>query len=386
MGAGVAEASGLMAALIRLLVGASPRRLLAFILIFVGVLSSVASDAGYLILVPLGAAAFLSIGRHPLAGMAACFAGVGAIFGVNPILGPIDAMITEITNEALAAAGGTPLTIVANYWFSIVSSVLLAIVAAVVTERIVEPRLGPYEPATAGGPSGISIEDEADDVHDPAAEKRGLRYALIGFLGVPRAHRVAHVPGRLGAARSRDRRHHRHDPVHGQPAVHHRDVLPDRGCRLRDRRGDLQAPQRRDRGGDEDVRRTGRPRLHAADDQPVHRLLQLQQHPERPGDRARRSADSRRHRRAAAAHRDDRRDPAARRDHAGPRAEMGDLRADLHPAVHPAGRPAADRAGRLPRRRFAAQRRDAADGLPAVHGHRSPSATRRTRASGRSSR
>jgi aminobenzoyl-glutamate transport protein len=182
MGAGVAEAGGLMGALIRLLVGASPRRFLAFILIFVGVLSSIASDAGYLILVPLGAAAFLSIGRHPLAGMAACFAGVGAIFGVNPILGPIDAMITEITNEALAAAGGTPLTIVANYWFSVVSSVLLAIVAAVVTERIVEPRLGPYEPATAGGPDGISIEDEEDDVQDPAAEKRGLRFALIGFL------------------------------------------------------------------------------------------------------------------------------------------------------------------------------------------------------------
>src|SRR5690349_14315892 len=112
MGAGVAEAGGLMGALIRLLVGASPRRLLAFILIFVGVLSSVASDAGYLILVPLGAAAFASVGRHPLAGMAACFAGVGAVFGVNPILGPIDAMVTEITNEALGATAAQPLTIV----------------------------------------------------------------------------------------------------------------------------------------------------------------------------------------------------------------------------------------------------------------------------------
>ena len=183
MGAGVAEAGGLMGALIRLLVGASPRRLLAFILIFVGVLSSVASDAGYLILVPLGAAAFLSVGRHPLAGMAACFAGVGAIFGVNPILGPIDAMVTEITNEALGATGAQPLTIVANWFFSIASSLVLAIVAAVVTERIVEPRLGAYAPAAAAGPDGISIEDPADDVPDPAADRRGLRYALVGFLG-----------------------------------------------------------------------------------------------------------------------------------------------------------------------------------------------------------
>ena len=112
MGAGVAEASGLMGALIRLLVAASPRRILAFVLIFVGVLSSVATDAGYLILVPLGAAAFASVGRHPLAGMAACFAGVGAIFGVNPIPGPIDAQITAITgmpafNYAIPGAGPT---------------------------------------------------------------------------------------------------------------------------------------------------------------------------------------------------------------------------------------------------------------------------------------
>jgi aminobenzoyl-glutamate transport protein len=184
MGAGVAEAGGLMGSLIRLLVGASPRRLLAFILIFVGVLSSVASDAGYLILVPLGAAAFASVGRHPLAGMAACFAGVGAIFTVNPILTPIDAMITEITNEALATVpGAAPLTIVANYWFSIVSSVVLALVAAVVTERVVEPRLGPWQPASDSGPDGISIEDEADDTTDKAADKKGLRYALFGFLG-----------------------------------------------------------------------------------------------------------------------------------------------------------------------------------------------------------
>ncbi len=130
MGAGVAEAGGLMGALIRGLVAASPRRMLSFILIFVGVLASVASDAGYLILIPLGAAAFLSVGRHPLAGMAACFAGVGAIFGVNPIPGPIDAMITEVTNEALGLIpGAEPITIVANYWFSVVSSVVLALAA-----------------------------------------------------------------------------------------------------------------------------------------------------------------------------------------------------------------------------------------------------------------
>ena len=103
MGAGVAEAAGLMDSLIRKLVAVSPKKLLAFILILVGVLSSVASDAGYLILIPLGAAAFMSVGRHPRAGRAACFAGVASIFGVNLLLGPNDPLLPEITNEPLAA-------------------------------------------------------------------------------------------------------------------------------------------------------------------------------------------------------------------------------------------------------------------------------------------
>ncbi len=146
MGAGVAEGAGLMSALIRKLVAVSPRWMLSFILIMVGVLSSVATDAGYLILIPLGAAAFASVGRHPLAGMAACFAGVGSIFGVNLILSPSDAMITEITNEAIGLIPGQePITIVANWFFAIACSIILAIVAAVLTERIDRTPTGPVE-------------------------------------------------------------------------------------------------------------------------------------------------------------------------------------------------------------------------------------------------
>lgn len=189
MGAGVAEGAGLMAALIRILVAAAPRRLLAFILIFVGVMSSIASDAGYLILVPLGAAAYASVGRHPLAGMAACFAGVGAIFTVNVIPGPIDAMITEITNEALGTVGGTPLSILANYWFMIVSSILIAAVAAIVTAKVVEPRLGAYHGAAASGGSGAAAAGGSGEAaqFDAAAQSRGLRYAgiaTLAFLGL----------------------------------------------------------------------------------------------------------------------------------------------------------------------------------------------------------
>ena len=175
MGAGVAEESGLLGSLIRKLVGAAPKWALTFILILVGVVSSVASDAGYLILIPLAAAAFASVGRHPLAGLAAGFAGVAAIFMVNISLTPTDAMITEIANEAIGLAGGPPITIVANYYFMVASSLILALVAAVVTERIVEPRLGPWTPE-----AGAVVHSDAADL-SPEADKAGSRLALIGF-------------------------------------------------------------------------------------------------------------------------------------------------------------------------------------------------------------
>lgn len=176
-GVGVAEQAGLMGALIRKVVKVAPRWSLAFILIFVGVLSSVASDAGYLILIPLAAAAFLSVGRHPLAGMAAAFAGVGSIFSVNVLITPVDSMLTEITNEALGSIGLQPLTVTANFFFSIASSILMALIAVVVTVKIVEPRLGVYEMAE---PVDVTTGEPVND----AGEARGLRLSMWGLLVV----------------------------------------------------------------------------------------------------------------------------------------------------------------------------------------------------------
>jgi aminobenzoyl-glutamate transport protein len=178
MGAGVAEAAGMMAALIRKLVKVAPRKWITFIIVFVGVLTSVASDAGYLILIPLGAAAFVSLRRHPLAGMAAAYAGVSAVFAVNIIFTPIDSMLTEITNEAIGLTSGAPITIAANYFFMVVSSFIIAFVATLVTERIVEPRLGKYVPdADHAQPAESSDEGELT-----SQESRGLKYAGITTL------------------------------------------------------------------------------------------------------------------------------------------------------------------------------------------------------------
>jgi aminobenzoyl-glutamate transport protein len=80
----------------------------------------------------LGAAAFLSVNRHPLAGVAAAYAGVSAAFSVNILIAPVDAMITEMTNEAIQiATPGESITITANLYFSIVSTILMAIVMTI---------------------------------------------------------------------------------------------------------------------------------------------------------------------------------------------------------------------------------------------------------------
>ena len=79
--------------------------------------------------------------------MAAAYAGVGCIFAVNILITPVDSMLTEITNEAIGQTGAEHLTVTANYYFSVASSILMAVVAFVVTTRIVEPRLGKYDPS-----------------------------------------------------------------------------------------------------------------------------------------------------------------------------------------------------------------------------------------------
>jgi aminobenzoyl-glutamate transport protein len=180
IGVGLAEAVGLIGALIRKLVGVSSRGTLTFIIVLLGVISSIASDAGYLVLIPLGAAAFKSVGRNPLAGIAAAFAGVAAGFGVNFLITPLDGVLTEITNDA--AGSTTPhIDLAANLYFGIGSTIFVAVLLTVVTAVLVERRLGAWDPAEAG--EGPQAADEAPEVA-PEDEARGLRYALWGTVAV----------------------------------------------------------------------------------------------------------------------------------------------------------------------------------------------------------
>ncbi len=173
IGVGVAEEAGLMAALIRKLVKVAPEKLLTFIIVLVGGLSSVATDAGYLILIPLAAAAFLSVGRHPLAGLAAAYAGVSAGFAVNVLLTPLDGLLTEITNEAIAISDpNMSIDLTANLWFAIASTIFVAIVITFVAEKITEKSLGTYVPE-----GDVHVDEEV-----PEGEPRGLRFATWAVL------------------------------------------------------------------------------------------------------------------------------------------------------------------------------------------------------------
>jgi len=178
LGVGVAETSGLIKALIRKLVHVAPPAALTYILVFVGIVSSIAADAGYLVLIPLAAAAFLSVGRNPLVGLAASFAGVSAVFSVNILIKPLDGILTGITNDAIHLMNpNLSVSLTANFWFSVASVLMLTVVCGLITDKVMEPRLGPYKP-----PKEVAEEEGPEAA--PANESRGLKWAAWGLLGI----------------------------------------------------------------------------------------------------------------------------------------------------------------------------------------------------------
>jgi aminobenzoyl-glutamate transport protein len=180
IGVGVAELSGLVGGLIRKLVSVSRPATLTYIIVFVGILSSVAADAGYLVLIPLAATAFLSVGRHPLAGIAAGFGAVSAAFSVNVLIVPADAVIIDITNEAAALVDpDAEIDLVSNLFWGVGCTLFLTVVIALVTIRVIEPRLGRWDRGLADEEELAREEGEAVD---PALEARGLRWAGIAAL------------------------------------------------------------------------------------------------------------------------------------------------------------------------------------------------------------
>ncbi|SCG97647.1 MULTISPECIES: AbgT family transporter [unclassified Romboutsia] len=156
LGIGTAEGSGYISALLKKTVSVTPAKLVTPMVVFLGVMSNIASDAGYVVLVPLAALIFMSFGRHPLAGLAAGFAGVSGGFSANLIIGTIDPMLAGIsTGAAQMLDPNYTVQAASNMYFMMASTFLITGLGWFITDKIVEPRLGSFS-----GKSQLSEEDK----------------------------------------------------------------------------------------------------------------------------------------------------------------------------------------------------------------------------------
>ena len=148
LGAGVAERAGLLGTAMRAGVGGAPKALLTPIVVFVGMMGNLAADAAYVVLIPLAGLIFHAVGRHPVAGITAAFAGVSGGFSANLVPGQLDALLFGITQAAVESAFGQYLVNIAGNWFFIAAmTVVFLPVIWFVNDRIIEPRMGPWNPS-----------------------------------------------------------------------------------------------------------------------------------------------------------------------------------------------------------------------------------------------
>lgn len=174
IGIGVAERTGFITMGLRMLVRSVPNPLLTATLVFSGVMSSMVADAGYVVLTPLGAVLFAGLGRHPIAGLAAAFAGVSGGFSANLLITGLDPLLSKLTQSAAATidpqyAAGINAT--CNYYFMIASVFLITIVGTIVTNRVVEPMLGKYNPEDG--------EDVQTSSEEPSAKERAAFFKAM---------------------------------------------------------------------------------------------------------------------------------------------------------------------------------------------------------------
>ena len=175
IGIGLAERSGLIAAALGGLVRRVPPPFLPLALVFAGIMSSLAVDAGYVVLVPLGAAIFAAAGRHPIAGLTAAFAGVSGGFSANLLVTSLDPLLGGISQVAAQMLVPDYQVLATANWFLMMALVpAFSAAGALVTTRIVEPRLGAWAP-----PEAAPVSPHAET----AAERRALR--RTGLAAIP---------------------------------------------------------------------------------------------------------------------------------------------------------------------------------------------------------
>lgn len=177
IGVGVMERSGMIGVALKRLVSSVPPSLLTGTVVFAGIMSSMAVDAGYVVLVPLAAMVFGAVGRHPLVGLAAGFAGVSAGFSANLLLTSLDPLLSGISTEAARLLDPAyEVQPTANYYFMVASVFVLTALGAWVTNRFVEPRMGKWDSRQATEPVALEEGEVTEQ------QRRGLRAAGITFV------------------------------------------------------------------------------------------------------------------------------------------------------------------------------------------------------------
>ncbi|TRW50485.1 AbgT family transporter [Aliidiomarina halalkaliphila] len=183
LGVGIAERSGMLEAMMRgMVMNASPR-MVTVTIVFAGVVSNTASELGYVVLVPLAALIFHSLGRHPLAGLAAAFAGVSAGYSANLFIGTVDPLLSGFTTSAAQLIDPTyEVGPEMNWYFMFISTFLIAVLGWLVTEKIVEPKLGKYNPDDMDPDADLDANVSMDKLKPE--ERKGLIAAGFTFLAL----------------------------------------------------------------------------------------------------------------------------------------------------------------------------------------------------------
>ncbi len=179
LGVGIAEHSGFINAAIKRLLNSTPAALLTPSIILVAIVSHTATDAGYVLVIPLAGVIFYAMGRHPLAGIAAAFAGVSGGFSANFVPSAIDPLLQSFTQSAAQILDPQIQINPLNNWaFTSASSVLIILLGWYLTDKIIEPRL--QATAVDGDPAEVPSFEELG-----RGEKRALKVSLaVMFAGI----------------------------------------------------------------------------------------------------------------------------------------------------------------------------------------------------------
>ena len=180
MGVGVAYKSGFLNAFFKMVVKDKPRKLFTFLVVFLGVISSMFFEVGYVILIPIAAILFMNLGRHPSSGICAAFAGISFGYGANIVVNGLDNMLVTYTQNATRILDQNYMvSLSGNIIFMIVATFLIAYLGMIVTEKFVVPKLGRY---TITEEDGIDLSSELTKKEKKGVIISALATALVSLV------------------------------------------------------------------------------------------------------------------------------------------------------------------------------------------------------------